>query len=59
MNFKVSHVTRAGEPEPEPGVIGSLEPEPLGKKPGVRAVWKKRQELEPQKISQLLSPARR
>ena len=50
MNFKVSHVTRAGEPEPEPGVFGSLEPEPLGKKPGARAVWKKRQELEPLKI---------
>ena len=34
--------TRAGEPEP--GVFGSLEPEPLEKKPGAgtRAAWKKK-----------------
>ena len=44
--------TRAGEPvseqEPEPGIFGFLEPEPLEKKPraGARAAWKKSQELE-------------
>ena len=31
--------SRAGEPEP--GVFGSLEPEPLIKKPGAGAAWKK------------------
>ena len=30
---------RAGEPEP--GVFGSLEPEPLEKKPEAGAAWKK------------------
>jgi len=40
---------RAGEPEP--GVFGSLEPEPLGKS--------QEPEPEPLKISRLLSPARR
>ena len=48
---------RAGVPEP--GVFGSLEPEPLEKKPGAGAAWKKSQEPEPLKISWLLSPARR
>ena len=38
---------RAGEPEP--GVFGSLEPEPLEKKPGAGAAWKKNQEPEPLK----------
>ena len=33
----------------EPGVFGSLEPEPLEKKPGAEAAWKKSQELEPLK----------
>jgi len=56
-------LTRAGEPEP--GVFGSLEPEPLEKKrgagAGAGAAWKKSQEPEPEpvKISRLLSPARR
>ena len=35
--------------EPEPGVFGSLEPEPLEKKPGAGAAWKKSQEPEPLK----------
>ena len=48
---------RAGEPEP--GVFGTLEPEPLEKKPGAGAAWKKSQAPEPVKISRLLSPARR
>jgi len=50
---------RAGEPEP--GVFGSLEPEPLEKKRGAGAAWKKSQKPEPElvKISRLLSPARR
>ena len=41
--------TRAGEPEP--GVFGSLEqePEPLEKKAGAGAAWKKSQEPEPLK----------
>ena len=30
--IKLMHVARAGEPEPELGVFGSLEPEPLEKK---------------------------
>ena len=34
------HITRAGEPEP--GVFGSLEPEPLKKKRGAGAAWKKK-----------------
>ena len=36
--------SRAGEPEPKPGVFGSLEPEPLVKKPwaGAEATWKKK-----------------
>ena len=40
---------RAGEPEP--GVLGSLEPETLEeeKKPGAGAAWKKSQEPEPLK----------
>ena len=40
-------VDRAGESEP--GVFGSLEPEPLEKKPGAGAgaAWKKSQEPEP------------
>jgi len=41
---------RAGEPEPvEPGVFGSLEPEPLEKKTGAgaEAAWEKKQESEP------------
>ena len=53
---------RAGEPEPEPGVFGSLEPEPLEKKneePEPEPLGKKSQEPEPVKISRLLSPARR
>ena len=35
--------------EPEPGVFGSLEPEPepLEKKPGAVAAWEKNQEPEP------------
>jgi hypothetical protein len=33
--------------EPEPGVFGSLEPEPLEKKQGAGAAWKKSQEPEP------------
>ena len=37
---------RAGEPEP--GVFGSLEPEPLEKKPVAGAAWKKNQEPEPE-----------
>jgi len=40
--------TRAGEPEP--GVFGSLEPEPLEKKPGAGAAWKKSQEPEPEPL---------
>ena len=32
--------------EPEPGVFGSLEPEPLEKKPGAGAAWKKSREPE-------------
>ena len=45
----------------EPGVYGSLEPEPLEKKQGAGAgaAWKKSQEPEPVKITRLLSPARR
>ena len=46
----------------EPGVFGSLEPEPfVEKKLGAGAAWKKSQELEPEplKISRLLSSARR
>ena len=40
---------RAGEPEP--GVFGALEPEPLEKKTGAGAgaAWKKNQEPEPLK----------
>ena len=34
--------------EPEPGVFGSLEPEPLDKKPGAGAAWEKNQEPEPE-----------
>ena len=43
---------RAGEPvsEPVPGVFGSLDPEPLEKKTGAGAAWKKRQEPELLKI---------
>ena len=63
-------MTRAGEPQAEPGVFGSLEPEPLEKKQepeplektpgaGAGAAWKKIQEPEPKKISRLLSPARK
>jgi len=39
-----------GEPvsEPEPGVFGSFEPEPLEKKPGAGVAWKKSQESDPQ-----------
>ena len=37
---------RAGEPESEPGVFGSFEPEPLEKKTGAGAAWKKNQEPE-------------
>ena len=46
-------IFRAGEPDPEPGVFGSLEPEP--------EPLEKNQEPEPEplKISRLLSPARR
>ena len=42
---------RAGEPvsEPEPGVFGSFEPEPLEKKPGAGAARKKIQEPKPLK----------
>ena len=35
--------------EPEPGVLGSSEPEPLEKKRGAGAAWKKSQEPEPLK----------
>ena len=34
----------------EPGVFGSLEPEPLEKKHGARAAWKKSQEPEPKPL---------
>ena len=40
------YIVRAGEPVSEPGVFGSLEPEPLEKKPGAGAAWKKSQEPE-------------
>ena len=52
-------VSRAGEPEP--GVFGSLEPEPepLEKNEEPEPLGKKSQEPEPVKISRLLSPARR
>ena len=45
-------ISRAGEPvsEPEPGVGGSLEPEPLEKKPGAGAAWKKSRETEPEPL---------
>ena len=36
--------------EPEPGVFGSLEPEPLEKKTGAGAAWKKSQEPEPEPL---------
>ena len=39
--------TRTGEPES--GVFGSLEPEPIEKKTVARAAWKKSQEPEPLK----------
>ena len=42
----VVFTNRAGEPEP--GVSGSLEPEPLEKKPGAGAAWKRSQEPEPE-----------
>jgi len=50
----------AGEPEP----VGTVFLAPwsrsrLKKQPGAGAAWKKNQEPEPQKISRLLSPARR
>ena len=35
--------------EPETGVFGPLEPEPLEKKSGAGAAWKKNQEPEPLK----------
>ena len=35
--------------EPEPHVIGPLEPEPLGEKEGAEAAWKKSQKPKPQK----------
>ena len=66
--YRVSPIPGLGScSRSEPGVFGSLEPEPesLEKKPGVgdgaRAAWKKSQEPEPEplKICQLLSPARR
>ena len=36
--------------EPEPGVFGFLEPEPLEKKPGAGAAWEKNQEPEPEPL---------
>ena len=49
---------RAGEPEP--GNFGSLEPEPLEKKPGAGAVaaWEKNQgpEPEPEPLKNLPTP---
>ena len=39
--------------EPEPGVLGPLEPEPLEKKiPGAGAAWEKNQDPEPLEKSQ-------
>jgi hypothetical protein len=29
LTYYYIHICRAGEPEPEPGVFGSLEPEPV------------------------------
>ena len=50
--LKNNYKSKAGEPEPvKPGVFGSLEPEPLEKKPGAGAAWKKvKQEPESLKI---------
>ena len=44
------NLTNSQEAEPEPGVFGSLEPEPLEKKPGAGAgaAWEKNQEPEPE-----------
>jgi len=60
MNFKAGLGSRS---RLEPGVFGSLEPEPepLEKKEETEPepLGKKSQEPEPVKISRLLSPARR
>ena len=40
LAYNLQHAIRAGEPEP--GVFGSLEPEPLEKKPVAGAAWKKK-----------------
>ena len=40
--------SRAGKPEP--GVFVSLEPEPLKKKAGAGAAWKKSQEPKPEPL---------
>ena len=48
----VQHVPEAGlgsRSRSEPGVFGSLEPEPLEKKPRAGAAWEKNQEPEPEK----------
>ena len=44
--------------EPEPGVFGSLEPEPepLEKKPGAGAAWEKNQEPEPEPLEKSQEP---
>jgi hypothetical protein len=42
--------------EPEPGVFGPLEPEPLEKKTGAGAAWEKNQEPEPQPLEKSQEP---
>ena len=48
-------MTRAGEPQAEPGVFGSLEPEPLEKKQEPEPLEKTHQEPEPEPLGKKFS----
>ena len=51
INYIYMYITGLGSwSQSEPGVFGSLEPEPLEEKPGAGAAWKKSQEQEPEPL---------